>query len=194
MGRPAACYATVSLMPTSRRSGLLSASLASALAVGVAGPASAQSTPSRETVRELLSGIEDGPAAAEWDALGPGAVAVLAAIHDDGAELPFVRLRTLWAARFYPTPEARAFLGRALEREEGLALRTALESLAHAFGAAEVSRISPFLSHDDVVVREGAIRALDAIHVAAATEALRARMALEPDASLRALLRAAIAR
>lgn len=164
------------------------------LASAVAMPAQAQDAPSRDAVRALLSGIEEAPSAAEWEALGPGAVAVLAALHDDPSEAPFVRLRTLWAARFFATDESHALLARALEREDGLALRTAIESLAHAFGAAEVSRIAPFLGHDDVVVRESAIRALDTIHVAAATSALRARMSVEPEASLRELLRVAVTR
>lgn len=177
--------------PSMGRFTLLLAALAT-LAVGSV--AAAQERPSRDTVRTMLSGFEDSPSAETWAALGPRTVDVLALLHDDPSEPSFIRNRALWAARYFPTDASRELLERALREDEGLALRVALMSLAAAFGEEEVAHITPFLAHDDVVVREGAIRALEVVHVPAATTALRARIALEPDASLVTLLRAVVAR
>lgn len=159
----------------------------SSLATGV----SAQAAPRRDAVRALLSGFEEAPSAAEWEALGPGAVAVLTALHDDAAEAPFIRLRTVWAARFYRTAASRAFLERVL-LEEGLTRRAAVLALADAFGADSIPTVAPFLADPDVAVREGTITALRGIDDARSREALRARLAIEPDGSLQVMLRAAL--
>lgn len=164
------------------------------LALFLAAPALAQSAPDRDAVRTMLSGFEDAPSAEAWAALGPRTVSVLEALHDDVREEAWLRQRTLWAARFFPTTASRDFLERALSTDEGLALRTAIESLGAAFGEEVLSAITPFLAHADVAVREGAIRAISAVPATAARDALRSRMTLERDESLLALLRTALHR
>jgi HEAT repeat protein len=139
-------------------------------------------------VRAMLGGVEDAPSAAEWEALGPGAVAVLAQLFDDRREAPIVRTRAVWAARFYPTAESRDFLERVVRAEGGLVRRTAAESLAAAFGASAVPTLVPLLEDADPAVREGVIRALGRLGGDAAAAALRSHRAAERDADLRDLL------
>jgi len=144
-------------------------------------------------VRTMLSGVEDAPSAAEWEALGPGVIAVLVELHDERRELPIVRLRAVWAARFFPSAESRGFLERVVRTEGGLVRRTAAESLAAAFGASAVPSLAPLLSDADPAVREGVIRALGRLGGAAASAALRSHRAAEADADLRALVERTLA-
>jgi|JI9StandDraft_2_1071091.scaffolds.fasta_scaffold215432_2 HEAT repeat protein len=151
--------------------------------------------PSRATVREMLSGFEDAPGAEAWRALGEETVPVLVALFDDASEAQPVRLRAVWAARFYATEGSRAFLSRVMANrsEGGIVVRTALESLAAAFGASAVPQLAPLLAHSDVAVREGAIRALGRVGGREARAALEARRGHERDEALVSLLSTTVA-
>lgn len=146
--------------------------------------------PNRAEVRTLLSGFESSASASEWAAMGPSTVPVLVSLFDDTSELQPVRLRAVWAARFFATDASRAFLGRVMANraESGIVIRMAVESMASAFGESAVSEIAPFLAHADVAVREGAILALGRVGGGAARAALEARRGRERDEALAPLL------
>ncbi len=157
--------------------------------------ASAQpQAPSRERVRAMLSGIEDVPTDAEWRRLGDGALPVLIALYDDPREAPYVRLRAVGAAGAFPREATRTFL-LAVARADGqsdLFVREAVLALGRAFGARAVADVRGFLGHGEPVVREAAARTLGRIGGQEATQALRARLAVERDAVVRESIEAAL--
>jgi len=156
--------------------------------------ASAQAAPSRERVRQMLSGVEDTPSDEGWRRLGDGVIPVLIDLYDDPDEAPYVRLRAIGATAAFPRPAVRTFL-LAVARLEGqgdLFVREALLALARGFGAAASGDLRPFLAHDEPVVREAAARALGQVGDAGATRALRARLAVERDATVREAIEAAL--
>jgi HEAT repeat protein len=114
-------------------------------------------------------------------------VAVLERLHDDASEAAIVRMRAVWAARFFATDASRRFLERVARSETGLVVRTAADSLAVAFGRSAVAVIAPLLSNGDPAVREGVIRALGRVGGPEAGAALRSHLGAERDADLRAL-------
>lgn len=140
---------------------LLLAAPSSALAqTGAAQPPASLSV---ESVQAMLAGVEEGPGPAEWAAIGPAAVPVLAAIAGDREQPGFVRLRAIQAAGNFATPASRAMLRRAARSGEPLFARAAALALSRAFGAAARGDVAPLLDHADTAVREGAIRALGAM-------------------------------
>jgi HEAT repeat protein len=171
-----------------------SAALAAALLLA---PAAASATPpSKAEVRQLLSGYEQTPGAATWRTLGPEALSVLIALYDDPSEAPYVRLRAVHAAGFYPTPATRTFL-LAVARAPGqsdLFVRQAVLGLARAFGVRAVRDILPFLEHTEPVVREGAAAGLGRIGSDDAREALRARLVVERSDSVRLTIERSLSR
>ncbi|MEC7520319.1 MAG: HEAT repeat domain-containing protein [Myxococcota bacterium] len=153
----------------------------------VAASASAQTGPSRQRVRELLSGIEDVPTDADWQRIGDGALPVLIDLYVDADEAPYVRLRAVNATAAFPREATRTFL-LAVARAEGqgdLFVRQAVIALARGFGEHAVQDLRPFLAHDEVVVREATARALGEIGGPQATAALRARLSVERDRAVR---------
>lgn len=156
--------------------------------------ASAQAAPSRERVRQMLSGVEDVPSDEDWRRLGDGVIPVLIDLYGDADQPPYVRLRAVGAVAAFPRPAVRTFL-LAVTRVEGqsdLFIREAVMALARGFGAAASADVSPFLGHDEPVVREAAARALGRIGDAGATRALRARLTVERDSTVRATIEAAL--
>jgi len=152
--------------------------------------------PDLATVRELLSGYEGGPAESTWRALGPETLGVLIALYDAQDEAPYVRQRAVAAAAYYPSPAMRTFLHAVLitPGQSDLFVRTAIDALARAFGAAAWDEVQPHLAHPAVTVRMGAVRAAVRIGTPAVRAALRARLRVEQDAEVREALTAALAR
>jgi HEAT repeat protein len=146
----------------------------------------AQAQPiSSEAVVALLSGIEDVPARAEWEAMGPTVIPVLARIVTDHGHPGFIRLRAIQVAGAFATPQGRALLRRALRDREPLLVREAVLALERAFGSAALPDIAPLLAHPDTAVREAAILALGSMGTEAARMHLRRRLDREPDEVLR---------
>lgn len=150
--------------------------------------------PSKERVRQLLSAIDQMPPATVWRALGPSTLGVLIELYDDPNEAPFVRMRTLVAARYYPVPAARTFLNAAASArgQSDLFVRQALLSLGRAFGERAIEDVRPYLSHADADVREGAVLSLSRINTDAARAALRDRLPRERSELVRSALQRAL--
>ncbi|MCA9606340.1 MAG: HEAT repeat domain-containing protein [Myxococcales bacterium] len=156
--------------------------------------ASAQAAPSRERVREMLSGIEHTPSDADWQRLGDGVLPVLMELYQHTDEAPYVRMRAVGAVGAFPRPAVRTFL-LAVARAEGqndLMVREAVVTLARAFGPDAVGDLRPFLAHDEVVVREATARALGRVGTRDATAALRQRLSVERDVVVREAIEAAL--
>ncbi len=157
----------------------LAVALASSL---VAAPAEAQAGPTRASVRQLLSGIEDVPTDADWRRVGDRALPLLIELYNDPREAPYVRLRAVGATAAFPVPAVRTFL-RAVARapeQSDLFVAEAVEALARGFGAAAVPDVAAFLGHEEPVVREAAARALARVGGDDARRALRERLRVEP--------------
>ncbi len=171
----------------------------SALVLGLgvlAPPAASANPPARAQVRELLSGFEETPGAETWGALGPETLGVLVDLYADAREAPYVRLRAVHAAGFYPSPAARTFL-LAVARAPGqsdLFVRQAVLTLARAFGPAAVDDVRPFLASEHPVVREAAATGLGRIGTPEAREALRRRLVVEGAAPVRETIERALRR
>lgn len=178
---------------------LLAAAIAIALLSLPTAGVRAQSTtqaPSRDSIRQLLTAYEGGPSAAEWRAMGPETLTVLVSLYNDSAQPAYVRLRVLSAVASFPTPATRTFLLAATRApgQSDLFVREAVLSLGRAFGAAALDDVTPFLGSGDTVVREAAARSLGLIGTPAARDALRRRLVLEPDATVRQTLQSALSR
>jgi HEAT repeat protein len=158
-------------------------------------PAAASATPpTKAELRQMLSGYEHTPSADTWRALGTEALPVLIDLYDDAGEPPYVRLRTVHAVSFYPSPATRTFLlavARA-PRQSDLFVRQAVLSLVRAFGARSVADVAPFLTHAEAVVREAAAAGLGRVRTEAARDALRARLPLEADDTVRGAIARAL--
>lgn len=156
-------------------------------------PTASAQAPRREVVEELLAGIESSATEAEWRAMGEGTVPVLVAIFDDASEPQPLRLRAVWAARFFATSASRAFLDRVVSdaSQPGLVVRSAAQSLAAAFDRSAVPSLRALLTHADPAVREATIAALARVGGSEARAALVARRGRETE--LAAALEQAIA-
>jgi len=150
-------------------------------------PRASANPPSRDHVRQMLSGFETVPGADAWRTLGPETLGVLVGLYDDAHEVPFVRLRAVTVAAYYPSPAARTFL-LAVARARGqsdLFVREAVLALGRAFGARALDDVRPFLAHAEPTVREAAAMALARIGTRPALDAVRTRLRAEPDAAVR---------
>ncbi len=159
-------------------------------------PAHAQTQVSRAEVEAILSGFEDVPTLAEIGALGPTAVPVLVAIHDDAQVIQPVRLRAVEAMGAFHTAEARTFLLRVMNdpHEGTIVVREAAEALAQSAGEGGVQPISRLLTSTDRTLREGAIVALGRIRAESARHQLELQLARETETDLRARITALLAR
>ena len=83
---------------------LASIVLAALLALPSLALAQTTPTPSRDALVTMLSGFEDVPTLAQIRALGPGAVPMLIALHDDAQVIQPVRLRAVEAMAAFSTP------------------------------------------------------------------------------------------
>lgn len=168
-----------------------------AIAAALFTPRSAYAAPpDAARVREMLSGFEGGPPESAWRELGPETLPVLIALYDSAQEAPFVRQRAVAAAAYYPSPATRTFLHAVLitPGQSDLFVRTAVDSLARAFGAGAWDEVRPYLAHQALTVRMGAVRAASRIATPAARVALRQRLRSEPEAEVRDAITAALAR
>lgn len=156
--------------------------------------ASAQAPPSRERVRAMLSGIEHTPSDADWQRLGDGVLPVLMDLYNDTSQPPYVRLRAMGATGAFPRGAVRTFL-LAVARVEGqsdLFVREAVVTLARGFGSAAVRDLVPFLAHHEDVVREAAARSLGRVGGSTAARALRERLRVERDSTVRRAIERAL--
>lgn len=169
------------------------ASFALILAFVVPANASAD-PPSVDRVRTLLSAFEGVAPETAWRALGPETVTVLRALYEDREELPFVRMRAVEVAGYYPTEASHAFLRDVVRApaQQDLILRRALRALTRAFGERAIDDVRPFLSHRTVIVREAAVRALAVVTAPRVRPLLEARLVQERDPEVRRRLEAAL--
>lgn len=177
------------------RSFAVAAALAAAALVLQAQPAAAEA-PSKDQVRQLLSGYESVPTADRWRALGSETLAVLVTLYNDTSQPPYVRLRAVGAAAHYPVPAARTFLLAVAKapHQKDLFVREAVLALGRAFGAKSVDDITPFLERRETVVREAAARSLARIDAPAARAALRAHLPGERQRQVRQVIERALRR
>lgn len=152
--------------------------------------------PSIDRVRTLLSSFEAVAPEAAWRALGPETVQVLRALYEDRDELPFVRMRAVEVAGYYPTEASHTFLREVVRTpdQNDLILRRALRSLTRAFGEQAIDDVRPFLTHRVVIVREAAVRALATVEVPRVRTLLQARLERERDPEVRRRLEVALGR
>lgn len=166
----------------------------SAVAILIAPGVASADPPTKEQVRQLLSGYESVPGREVWRRFGEDTLLVLAALYDDPSQPAYVRLRAVSVAAHYPIAAARTFL-LAVARAPGqsdLFTREAVLALGRAFGDRATTDIAPFLASSELVVREAAVRALGTIGSARAKDLLRRRAVIEPDAHVRAAIERAL--
>lgn len=145
--------------------------------------------PTPEAVRAMLSGYEASPSREAIVQLGPEVVPILRALHEDENELTFVRLRALAALRHFPTESNRRYLAAVAARENApLFVREALLSLGRGFGRRAIEDVRPFLTRDEVAVREAAIRSLGAMRDARALALLERHREREGNQRLREMV------
>ena len=159
----------------------------------LAAPTARAAPPDIARVREMLSGYEGAPPESVWRALGPETLPVLIALYDSPQEAPFVRQRAVAAAAYYPSAATRAFFRAVLiaPRQSDAIVRTAVDALARAFGAAAWDDVRPYLAHGSVTVRMGAVRAASRIDTPAVRAVLRQRLRVEQEAEVRNAISAA---
>ncbi|GDX79227.1 hypothetical protein LBMAG42_10380 [Deltaproteobacteria bacterium] len=159
----------------------------------LAGPARADEA-LRARVVDLLSGLESSPSAADWSALGAGAEAELLAIAADSSMLPTQRANALLALGNFPTDRAHAMLSTTLGDASANVLlrRKACSGLAQGWGAAAVPALAAALGDGDVQLRQSAAGALAKVQDPTAVEALRARLAVETNASVKQVIEKAV--
>ncbi|MBN4049423.1 HEAT repeat domain-containing protein [bacterium AH-315-N03] len=165
-----------------------------AFAVLVPAFASAQAGPTRDRVREMLSGIEHTPSDADWRRIGDSVIPVLMGLYNDTSQPPYVRLRAMGATGAFPRAAVRTFL-LAVTRIDGqsdLFIREAVVTLARGFGSAAVADLVPFLAHDEDVVREATAQSLGRVGGGAAMRALRVRLRVERDGTVRRAIERAL--
>ena len=122
-----------------------------------------QSTPSRQTVLNMLSGYEHIPSTQELEALGPEVPSVLMQIVQDTGVKKYRRLRALSLLQHYPdNPEVTTFLTSLLSEKDlpsGFR-RATLLTLGHTAKGKAIPTLTPYLSSTDMHVREAAAQAL----------------------------------
>lgn len=158
-----------------------------------AGPARADEAV-RARVVDLVSGLERSPSAEDWSLLGPGAVVELLALAEDSSMLPTQRGNALLALGNFPTDRAQTLLVATVVDASASALlrRKAGSGLAHGWGASAVPALTVALGAADVQVRQSAASALAALSDPAAEDALRARLAVETNTSVRQVIEQAV--
>lgn len=141
-------------------------------------------------VRTMLSSFEGGPSADAWEALGPETLTVLEQLYDDEGQPPYVRLRAVQATGHFPSESTRTFLKRVATQEgqNDLLIRAAVRTMARAFGSSALADIRPFLTHRATAVREGAVLALGSLESSRARALLQARLDVERNTTVRAML------
>lgn len=142
-----------------------------------------------QRIRLMLSTIDTPPSAEDWQALGPNVISTLATIYNDETAPPFMRMRTVFAARYFATEASRTFLRAVTTTStQDLVISSAINSLSHAFGARALDDIRPLLNHNAPTVREAVVRALSAMETPIAHELLMSRINIEQNAVVRTAL------
>lgn len=165
------------------------------VSLGFAGTASAN-PPSKDQVAQMLSGYESTPAPAQWRALGPEVLVVLAELYNDTDQPGYVRIRSIEAAANFPVPAARTFL-LAVARARGqndLYVRAAVKALARGFGVNAIDDLDGFLDSRHVIVREVVARELGRLQDERVRPLLVRRRAVEDNEAVRGALDVALAR
>jgi HEAT repeat protein len=143
-------------------------------------------------IQALLSAEEYVPTAKDVERLGDDAPHVLMSVASDGAADPIHRARALALLQFYPAQQdVSQFLVdfiRLQDQSQPL-FRTALISFASMKKAEAVSTISPYLSSDNIQVREAAAQALAATQSATAADMLESTAHGEKEPFLREEMR-----
>lgn len=141
-----------------------------------------QGSPARQTVLQMLTGYEYMPSKADLEALGPGVPATLIDIARDPHTLKRQRIRALELLRHYPDrSEVQTFLAGLL-LQKGLpagVLRSTIKTLGRTGKGKSIDTIKPYLSSEDVHIREAAAQALLDAHDPSAKRLLDAAAAKE---------------
>jgi HEAT repeat protein len=168
--------------------------LVGAMAVGaVAGGVARGAGPTRADVEARLQKANYNPSAAELAELGPGAGGLLIQIAEDRAAAGPLRLRAMSALAYVRTPAAHDFLETFLikmrpssDPTDQALLRKAAVALGWQAGPRTVEVLAALLDHPSPDVRLDAVVALGLTRSQGAGKPLRARMAQETDANVRA--------
>ena len=152
----------------------------------------------RERLTGLLRAYEHQATAEDFLSLGDKALvrdALIEIVVDDG-QAALLRGRAVVALGFFPDEASRRAIEGVLDRPElsDIILRRALETMAHAFADAGISRLTPYLDDARPDVRETAARALGEIGSPEALRALRRRLDRETTDVVREALETQIRR
>jgi hypothetical protein len=172
---------------------LRTVSLALCLVVGFGAVAVAQDAPEatdaqRSTITFMLSGYEYFPTRADLEAVTPAAPQVLAALSQDEAQLPSLRVRAIDALGLFSDDPVAALHFEGVLATGGLEetyLRHSLTSSLKAFGPRALPWVEPYLAHADVVTRVDAAYALQRFGGDDGVELLRLRKSAESDPFVR---------
>ena len=147
----------------------------------------------RAEIEARLQKAARGLSATEVADLGAGAGALLAQIADDRAVATTTRARAMEALTYVRTPVTRDFLENFLIRKrpssdavDHVLLRKAAMALGWQAGPRSVDAVAALLDHPDPEVRLDAVVALGLTRARSAEKPLRARLAAETDATVRA--------
>lgn len=161
--------------------GFLFTVLSASLALG-------QSQPSSESVLDMLSGYEYTPSGQDLEVLGPGVPGLLMQIIQDPEMMKYHRLRALGLLQYYPDrPEVQSFLTSLLSEKDlpsGF-LRAAIRTLGRSAKGKAIDTLTPFLSSEDVHIREAAAQALFETGDPSTGALLKGAAAKEPEPFLK---------
>jgi len=142
-----------------------------------------------QRVKDMLSGYEHVPSAADWARVGTpeevSAALVRIAAKPEGQTLAAARATS--SLSFFPRPEVARFLEQRIADPKALAaLRgKAAIALAGGFGDEKARVIAPLFTSLDDALREDAIRAFQRFASPAAERFLDERLKVEPTEHLR---------
>lgn len=143
---------------------------------------------SREALLRILSGYEYVPSAQDLAMLGPGVPDLLMQIVHDQDAMKYHRLRALGLLRHYSDrSDVHSFLTRLLS-ETNLPsgfLRAAIVVLGQTAKGKAISTLAPFLSSNDVDIREATAKALYATGEPTTAGLLREAAVSEPESFLK---------
>jgi hypothetical protein len=164
-----------------------------AIAGAGSGEVAAAPTGTRADVEARLQKAAHPLSATEVGELGAGGGGLLAQIADDKAAPAPIRLRAMDALTYVRTPATRAFLENFVIRKrpssdaiDRALLRKAAMALGWQGGPRSVEAVAALLDHADPEVRLDAVLALGLTRARGAEKPLRDRLAVEPDAAVRA--------
>jgi HEAT repeat protein len=193
-GAGAVMAAAIALLAAA--AGGLGAAPPGASSTGAEGPAPA---PSRAEVEARLQRGTRGLDPAEAAAIAHDAAGLLMRIADDRAAAPILRTRAMSALAYAGVPAAHDFLENFLIRTlpsrdatDRSLLRKAAVALGWQAGGRAVEILAQVLDHPDPEVRLDAALALGLTRAQAAVKPLRAQLAHETDAGVRAQLESQI--